>query len=96
MAIAQMFQYACVMLLVANFSGNRFFNGILFGCANAVSMIISGLLLQYMPDMSAFRIVFSLGMIGYALLIFFTDNPTVSYLAIVLLVTSIGGWNNIM
>ena len=91
-----MFQYSVSMLLVANFAGNRFINGVLFGCADALSMVLSGCLLSHMADMRAFRIVVALGLIAYVLLICFPDSPSVTYIAIVMLVTSVGGWNNIL
>ena len=91
-----MFQYSVSMLLVANFAGNRFVNGVLFGCADALSMVLSGVLLAHLPDMKAFRIVVSLGLIAYILLISFADDAIVGYIAIVLLVLSVGGWNNIL
>ena len=96
MSIAQMFQYSVAMLLVANFAGNRFVNGILFGCSDSMSMVLSGILLTHLPDMKAFRIVFSLGLIAYILLISFSDNAHVGHIAIVFLVLSVGGWNNIL
>ena len=91
-----MFQYSVAMLLVANFAGDRFVNGVLFGCADALSMVVSGLLLQHMPDMKAFRIVVGIGLFAYALLITFVESAIVGNIAIVLLVTSVGGWNNIL
>lgn len=96
MAIAHMFQYAIAMLLVAKFAGNRFVNGILFGCAYALSMVFSGLLLTYMSDMKAFRIVVAMALTAYVLLVSFTDSPTASKIAIVLLVAGLGGWVNIL
>ena len=48
-----------------------------------------------MPDITAFRVVFTLGLSSYILLIFFSDYTMLSYCAIVGLVTSIGGWNNV-
>ena len=59
-------------------------------------MVFSGFLLAHLPDMKAFRIVVGLGLIAYMLLIGFADSAIVGYIAIVLLVLSVGGWNNIM
>ena len=45
--------------------------------------------------MAAFRLVYSLGAISYFILIFFPDSENMTYLASVLMVTSVGGWDNI-
>lgn len=76
--------------------GNKFYNGILFGISEALAMIVSNLLMLYLYDMTAYRIVFVTGILSY-LMILFEDmfNPLFAYTATVLLVVSIGGLINI-
>jgi len=50
--------------------GNKFYNGILFGLAEALAMVVSNLLLVYLDDMSAFKVVFSCGILSYIALVF--------------------------
>ena len=59
-------------------------------------MIASNFLLLYFHDMIAFRLVFTVGVVSYFMLIFSeTIGLMLTYFAIVLLIVSIGGWLNI-
>lgn len=58
-------------------------------------MFFSCWLLARLSDIVAFRIVAFTGFVSYAMLITFQDNATLTYIAVFLLITSIGGWNNV-
>ena len=45
--------------------------------------------------MTAFRLISGFGAISYILMISFPDSDLMTYIAIVLMVTSIGCWDNI-
>ena len=77
--------------------GNKFYNGILFGFAEVMAMIVSNLLLIYLEDMVAFRIVFTTGIASYLVVIFCHEesSPFLVHTAIVMLIGSIGSWMNI-
>ena len=76
--------------------GNKFYNGILMGVSEALAMVISNLLLLYLHDMTAFRMIFSLGVVSYLMLMISDGfDPLFAYTAIVFLILSIGGWLNI-
>lgn len=83
-----------MQLFVAKFPGNKFYNGILFGVAEVLSMVISNMLLLRVDDIVAFRIVFLVGTLSYGVLIasnFFASLPMIlTYVAIVTLIGSIG------
>ena len=59
-------------------------------------MVVSNLLLLYFHDITAFRVVFTAGIISLLMLVF-SDviGQTLTYFATVLLIVSIGGWLNI-
>ena len=87
-------------LFIAQFPGNKFANGILFGTAEVLSMLFSNILLLYLDDMVAFRIVFTFGILSYLLLIYceyerLTVNPWLTNIATLSLMGSIGSWVNI-
>lgn len=94
MAVAQMIQYCVASLYVAKLPGNRYVNGIFFGCGEVFAMIFSQFLMENFMDMTAFRIVYSFGLVSYLTLIFFPDSVMLTYFANVLLITGIGGWFN--
>ena len=94
MAIAQMIQYCVASLYVAKLPGNRYFNGIIFGFGEVFAMIFSSFLMNNLMDMTAFRIVYSCGLTSYLILILFPGSVALTYLANVLLITSVGGWFN--
>lgn len=100
MAIAATMQHTTVRLFIAQFPGNKFANGILFGTAEVFSMLFSNILLLYLDDMVAFRIVFTFGILSYLLLIYceyerLTVNPWLTNIATLSLMGSIGSWVNI-
>lgn len=92
MLIAVSLQHSSIQLNIAKMPGNKFYNGILFGLAEALAMIVSNLLLLYLDDMLAFKVVFSCGIISYIALVFCEpDNHLLAHLSTVLLMVSIGG-----
>jgi len=92
MAVAASLQHSAVQLFVAKFPGNKFFNGVLFGVAEVLAMLFSNLLLIYLQDIVAFRIVFFAGVISYITLVICHEfvSPIATYAAIVALIGSIG------
>ena len=97
MVVAASLQHSTIQLFIAKLPGNKFVNGILFGVAESTAMVFSNLLLLYLDDMVALRIVFVAGIASYIVLILFheEDSPFVVHSAIVTLIGSIGSWLNI-
>ena len=62
--------------------------------AEVFSMIFSNFLLQKMRDISAFYVVFFIGIVSYTILICDNKGGILVYVAVVLMVISNGGWNN--
>ena len=58
-------------------------------------MLFARLLLNYMCDISAFKVVYAIGVVSYLTQIFFSSSPNMVYLANVAMLASIGGWGNI-
>ena len=57
-------------------------------------MFFSQILMQNLMDLTAFRVVFSMGVVGYLTLIFLSHINIMVYIAYFVLNTSIGGWFN--
>ena len=70
MAIGALFQHSTVQLFVSHFPGNKFYNGILFGFSEIIAMVVSNVLLLYFHDITAFRCVFTAGIISLLMLVF--------------------------
>jgi len=83
-------------LYVATLPGNRYVNGIIFGCGEVFAMIFSNFLMNNLLDINAFRVAYSCGFVSYTILIVFRDSAMLTYFANVLMITSIGGWFNSM
>ena len=45
--------------------------------------------------MTAFKMVYVTGLISYAILIIFQNSELLTYLANIMLITSVGGWFNV-
>lgn len=58
-------------------------------------MIFSSILMNNLYDITCFRIVYSCGLISYLTLILFPSSVALTYIANVMLITSVGGWINI-
>jgi hypothetical protein len=97
MVSAASLQHTTIQLFIAKMPGNKFVNGILFGVAEALAMVFSNLLLLYLDDMVALRIVFVSGILSYIVLIVCHEefNPFMVHSAIIILIGSIGSWLNI-
>ncbi len=95
LAVAQMVQYSVASLYVATLPGNHYVNGIIFGIGEVCSMIFSGILMNNLYDITSFRIVYSCGLMSYLTLILFPESVALTYIANVMLITSVGGWINI-
>ena len=97
MAVAASLQHSTIQLFIAKMPGNKFYNGILFGLAECLAMLISNVLLLYFDDIYAFRIVFFVGVTSYLLLFYIDEemSPFLAHLSTVMLIVSIGGWLNI-
>ena len=88
-------QYCIISLYCAELPGNRFFNGVLFGVSETISMFFSGMLLDRMFDMHALYVVYALGVASYAVFIFFPTAGLHTYLANMFAITSITSTFNI-
>ena len=76
--------------------GNRFYNGILFGLAEVLAMIVSNFLLIYLYDITAFRLVFTMSVLCYITLIFCEGwSPLLDHVATFMIILCIGGWLNV-
>ena len=95
MSVAQMLQYVLANLMIAKLPGNKFYNGILLGTAECLAMLFSRFLLKRSSDIAAFKIIYGCGACSYLILIAFPSSNLMTYIAVVLMVTCIGGWDNI-
>lgn len=93
--IVQQVQNNVAFLYIAKLPGDMFVNGIIFGCGEILSMVFSCFLMGRLLDVTAFRVVYALGVIGYTLLMCFPDSAWLPYFGSLLLIMSIGGWLNI-
>ena len=59
-------------------------------------MIFSQFLMNNLMDMTAFRIAYFLGLTSYSILILFPESYVMTYIANVMVITSVGGWFNTM
>lgn len=92
-----MMQYCVASLYIAKLPGNRFLNGIIFGCGEVFAMLFSQVLMNNLMDMTAFYVCYGCGLTSYLTLIFFSESSDMlTYLANILLITGIGGWFNTM
>ena len=91
-----MIQYCTVNLYITSLPGNRYVNGIVFGSGEIFSMFFSNYLMNNLYDMTAFYIVYVCGLVSFLVLIFFAEySAMLTYAANLLLITSIGGRNNV-
>ena len=89
-----MVQYCSITLYLAKIPGNMYVNGIIFGLGEVSSMVISGYLMQKLMDVTAFRVSYFMGVIGYGILICFPENAWLPYFGILMVIWSVGGWIN--
>lgn len=89
-----MVQYCTSSLYLAKIPGDIYFNGIIFGVGEVFAMIFSGFLMSHLLDVTAFRVCYFLGALGYAILIAFAESSWLPYFGILLVITSVGGWFN--
>ena len=90
------FQYYIFNLYLTKLGGNKFVNSAIFGGAETLAVLFSGVLMSLLSDMSVFRIIFIACMLSYFALIFFPDvNMIVVYLSNCIFVGSMGGWQNL-
>ena len=86
-------------LFIAQFPGDKFANGILFGAAEVLSMLFSNMLLIYLDDIVAFRIVFCGNVLSYGIMLFLVKkkglDPLIDIAVMLCLMGSIGSWANI-
>mmetsp|Transcript_1707 Transcript_1707/g.2369 ORF Transcript_1707/g.2369 Transcript_1707/m.2369 type:complete len:117 (+) Transcript_1707:1273-1623(+) len=99
MAVAATMQHTTVRLFIAHLPGDKFANGILFGAAEVFSMLLSNILLLYLDDIVAFKIIFGANVGSYTmlLLLFYEKsiNPLLDIAVTLSLMGSIGSWVNI-
>lgn len=94
MGITQMVQYCSASLYLAKIPGNRYVNGIVFGCGEVWAMCFSSYLMNRLHDITAYRLVYFIGLCGYSTLILFPESVWLPYVGILLVITSIGGLFN--
>ena len=92
--MAYIVQKNSALLYLVKMPGNMFINGIIWGCGEVFAMFFSGWLMGRMHDVTAFRVVYLIGAIGYSILIFFSDSEYLPYFGLLMLITSTGGWVN--
>jgi hypothetical protein len=96
LACAQMLQFCVVMLGLDKMPGNKFINGIIFGCGEVVAMVSSNVLMTHMHDTSAFLVAYAFTLVSQLILTFFPEVTTLTYLGNIMLITGVGSWFNIM
>ena len=69
LGVAQMMQEVSVDLLAASLPGDMFINGIILGTTELLSMLLSRVLMFFLPDILAFRVVYAMGAFSYLSLI---------------------------
>ena len=89
-----MVQYCVASLFVARLPGNKYVNGIIFGIGEVLGHQFSGMLMNRFRDMTAFKMIYVTGLLSYSILIMFPNSELLTYLANVMLITSVGGWFN--
>ena len=83
-------------LCVSKLPGNKYLNGIIFGCGEVFAMFLSQCLMNNLKDIKGFWVVYALTAISFLCLIFLSEGSSmISYLANILFITGNGGWINI-
>lgn len=68
----------------------------IFGITEAASVVLSGILMTLLADMSVFYIVYGMAVVGYVIFIFIPDaNSALIYIANCVFVGSMGAWQNL-
>ena len=83
-------------LYLTKLPGNKFVNSIIFGLAEALAVVCSGVLMNLLSDMKVFNIIMASGIFSYTIFIFFPDiNAIMIYISNCLFVGSLGGMQNL-
>ena len=83
-------------LFLTKLPGNKFVNSMMFGFAEAISVVFSGVLMTMIADMAIYNIILVSGMISYVIFIVFPDiNVIVIYIMNCLFVGGLGGHQNL-
>lgn len=79
-------QYYISTLYISQLPGNKFVNGMLFGFSEAISVVICGILMRNLSDMTVLFIIFIEGLLAYTIYIFMGNIGNLCYLGMILLV----------
>lgn len=83
-------------LYLTKLPGNKFVNSMMFGFAEAISVVFSGMLMTRLSDMAVYNVVITSGVLSYTIFIFFPDiNIIMIYVANCLFVGGLGGHQNL-
>ena len=70
---AYTFQYYIFCLYLTKLGGNKFVNSVIFGGAESLTVIFSGILMSLISDITVFRMIFMTCLLSYAVFIFAPD-----------------------
>lgn len=83
-------------LYLTKLPGNKFVNSMIFGLAEALAVVFSGVLMTLLSDMAVFNVIMTSGVLSYTIFIFFPDvNAIMIYIANCLFVGGLGGMQNL-
>ena len=83
-------------LFLTKLPGNKFVNSMMFGFAEAISVVFSGVLMNMIADMAVYNIILASGMLSYVIFIVFPDiNFIMIYIANCIFVGGLGGHQNL-
>ena len=92
---ADQLQYYIFSLVITRLPGNKFVNSCIFGGAESIAVLASGILLKHFKDMHVFYIVFLFCMASYVIFIFVAEpSDILIYFAVSIFVGSMGAWQN--
>ena len=79
------------MFVIPNMPGHNIFNGVMVGIVNIIARITSLFLMKVTTDSKTFYISSIYGLIGYTIILFFSSEGFINYLALFLMIMCIGG-----
>lgn len=85
-------QFYISVMYIHHLPGNKFINGMLFGCAESISVVFWGYLMARMSDMTVFNIIVASALTSYSIYIFLHEHTMLCYMGMILLVAALGGW----
>ena len=83
-------------LFLPKLPGNKFVNSMMFGIAEALAVVFSGILMSKISDTAVYNLVIASGVIAYLIFIVFPDiNTIMIYVANCIFVGGLGGMQNL-